>query len=370
MRDSTSIFDLAVVGGGPAGASAAIRAAHSGARTLLLERGRFPRSKVCGEFVSAESLNLLSWLLEASGQDLLKDAVRIPEVRLFCDGLMIPIPIDPPAASIARYDMDAALWKAASACGVETRASVTVQAVKGDGPFTLCTNQQEIACRAVINASGRWSNLNLKAPDTDKGAPRWLGVKAHFAEDQPPPSVDLYFFEGGYCGVQPVTQLGGGPDRINVCAVVRADVASTVSQVLQQDPALLQRSRKWRKVTDPVSTSPLIFGELRQTQGDILVAGDAAAFVDPFVGDGISLALRSGDLAARSLQPFFAGRISLRDAALAYRETHDRDLSAIFRNSARLRGIFFLLPRMVRIMVLASLKRTPGIIRYIVKHTR
>ena len=56
-------FDLAIIGGGPAGASAAITAARLGARVALLEAGEFPRHKVCGEFVSAESLDILRDLL-------------------------------------------------------------------------------------------------------------------------------------------------------------------------------------------------------------------------------------------------------------------------------------------------------------------
>jgi len=57
------MYDLIVIGGGPAGSAAAIAAARAGAQVLLLERGRYPRHKVCGEFVSAESLDLLSTLL-------------------------------------------------------------------------------------------------------------------------------------------------------------------------------------------------------------------------------------------------------------------------------------------------------------------
>src|ERR1041385_2073289 len=56
-------YDLAVIGGGPAGTAAAITAARRGKRVALLERGRYPRHKVCGEFVSAESLELLEALL-------------------------------------------------------------------------------------------------------------------------------------------------------------------------------------------------------------------------------------------------------------------------------------------------------------------
>src|SRR5882672_4902132 len=102
-----TMYDLIVIGGGPAGSSAAITAARGGARVLLLERGKFPRQKVCGEFVSAESLDLLAGLLDAPHATLLSGALRIPRARVFLDGRKIETPVDPPAASIARLDLDA-----------------------------------------------------------------------------------------------------------------------------------------------------------------------------------------------------------------------------------------------------------------------
>ena len=76
-------YDLIIIGGGPAGTSAAITAARSGAKVLLLERSRFPRHKVCGEFVSAESLELLANLLNRDDGVLLKEAILISKARVF-----------------------------------------------------------------------------------------------------------------------------------------------------------------------------------------------------------------------------------------------------------------------------------------------
>src|SRR4249919_394774 len=119
------LFDIIIVGGGPAGTSAAITAASAGARVLLLERGRFPRHKVCGEFVSAESLDLLTDLLDRQHADLLCDAVQIPRARVFLDGRVVQAAVDPPAASIARLDLDAALWNSAENAGVDARQHLT-----------------------------------------------------------------------------------------------------------------------------------------------------------------------------------------------------------------------------------------------------
>ena len=361
-------YDLIIIGGGPAGTSAAISAARNGASVLLLERGRFPRHKVCGEFVSAESLGLLTDLLDDHHAALLGNAIRIPQARVFLDGRVVQTVVDPPAASIARLDLDAALWHSAEGAGVEARQQVTVRSIGGTGPFRLLTTEGEFEARTLVNASGRWSNLNL-TPDESRH--KWLGLKAHFAESFPEPSVDLYFFDGGYCGVEPVLLSGEGSSagRVNASAMVRADVASTLPEVFALQPALLKRSRSWTRLSDPVSTSPLIFRDPQPDRNNVLRVGDAAGFVDPFVGDGISLAMRSGALAAKCLAPFFAGKISLPDAVSRYAELYTQSLLPVFRASSTIRQMLKL-PRGVRKPLLFILESAPALTRYAVRKTR
>ncbi|MGA8153093.1 MAG: FAD-dependent oxidoreductase [Terriglobales bacterium] len=364
------MYDLIVIGGGPGGTATAILCARHGARVLLLERGRFPRHKVCGEFVSAESLGLLAELLDQQDGDLLRAATRIPQARMFLDGRVLQTPIEPAAASIARLDLDAALWKSAERAGVEARQQVTVQRVVGTGPFVVSSSLGEQAGRAVVNATGRWSNLNAGSRRNGKAATKWIGLKAHFAEVASPASVDLYFFDGGYCGIQPVT-LGGGADqqRVNACAMVRADVASTMPEMLALHPALQERADRWRPLSDPVSVGPLLFQEPCPEADGMLRVGDATAFVDPFVGDGISLALRSGALAAQCLTPFFGGTGNVREAARCYAESYKRQLGTVFQTSARIRRML-LLPRAVRVPILFLLENAPAVTRHLVTRTR
>src|SRR5256885_16798401 len=96
---TSSMFDLIVVGGGPAGSAAAITAVRGGARVLLLERGRLPRHKVCGEFVSAEAVELRGSLLHGQHLTVVNDAGRISRTRLYVDGRMIGAVVDTPPAS-------------------------------------------------------------------------------------------------------------------------------------------------------------------------------------------------------------------------------------------------------------------------------
>src|SRR5439155_13852432 len=147
-----------------------------------------------------------------------------------------------------------------------------------------------------------------------------------------------------------------------------ADVASTLLDVFAHHESLLERSLRWQPLSDPVSTSPLIFRKPQPERDSILMVGDAAGFVDPFVGDGISLAVRSGSLAAECLMPFFAGEISLQHAVQDYCETYQRKLAPVFRASSTLRRML-VLPRAVRIPLLFLLSRTPSVARYMVRKT-
>ncbi len=368
------MYDLIVIGGGPAGTSAAITAAQSGARVLLLEKSRFPRHKVCGEFVSAESLSLLGHLLSQDFAPLLHNSIRIFESRIFLDGKILHARISPPAASIPRFYLDAALWDSAQNCGVEVLEQTTVRKISGQGPFSIESSRQTYEARAVINATGRWSNLSMSAiPDANgdrQSRTKWLGVKAHFTEMSPSLSVDLYFFPGGYCGVQPVSaDSETARSNINACAMVRADVATTLAEVFQQNPELRERSRHWQPLSSPASTSPLIFRQPEPVEENILRAGDAAAFVDPFVGDGISLALRSGALAAQCLQPFFAGRSSLAEAAVNYQQSYKNKLASVYRASSQLRRLLNL-PPAVRRPLISVLGKSPRLRDYLVTKTR
>ena len=353
------IFDVTIIGGGPAGAAAAITAARSGARVLLLERGRFPRHKVCGEFISAEGVVLLGQL---GLMDLLCSAGRVAWARIFAAGSIAQFPLAPPAAPISRYKLDHALWLCAVAAGALCREQVAVRAITGRTPFVINTSSDVIIARSVINASGRWSSLRRTAL-LQRTPKQWIGWKQHFRQPGPSGSVDLYFFPEGYCGVQP---LGGG--QLNACAMVRAHRAASLDDVFDLHAALRERSLGWEPVSDSVSTSPLVFAPPEAEEGGVLFAGDAAGFIDPFVGDGISLALRSGVMAAQALVSFWRGEKTLTEAIAGYRAEYERDLHPVFRNSRWLRRLTAV-PRPLHKPLMAALG-VPGVMPYLISRTR
>jgi flavin-dependent dehydrogenase len=356
-------FDVAVIGGGLAGASAAIAAARFGARVVMLEAGEFPRHKVCGEFVSAESLELLRDLLRStpSAYQLIRAAPVIDKTRLYHASRVLEAPVHPPALSIPRYAMDSSLWETAKQLGVEAHSSCDVAKVQGAGPFQLDTSKGNVSTKSVIVAAGRWSKFRARVPIPN--APKWIGVKAHYREQSPALSTDLYFFEHGYCGVQPVAD-----DVVNACAVVRSDSATSLEDVFTLHPALAERRRFWQAMTEPVTTAPLLHFPPQPVRDTMMFAGDAAAFIDPFVGDGISIALRSGRLAAVHLRACLAGAGSLPSALTAYEEDYSRQFVPLVSAAARIRGLLSW-PMPARMFVF-ELLRFPGLMPYVIRRTR
>lgn len=390
-------YDLIVAGAGPAGSACAITAARAGAKVLLLEKDRFPRHKVCGEFVSPESLQLLEWLL---GEQKFQDRPQIAHARIFSGRKTISLPISPPARSIARFELDKELLEAARRAGAEVKEETTVRHVEQEEIFHVQTvlsagapdargfgvagrsagapdargfgvagwsaasdrtdHTQNFTARAVVNSTGRWSQLTQPAAVSKH---KWIGLKGHFREAAPSPTVDLYFFDSGYCGVQPVSETA-----VNACAMVRSDAARSLEEVFSRQPELWQRSRSWDPLFPAITTSPLYFREPQTESNGMVLAGDAAAFIDPFAGDGISLALHSGALAAECLLPFVNGKSSLQQTRQQYRKAYFQQFAPAFRNAARVR-MMLSTPPLIR-SLLVSLVGIRPFAKVIVRSTR
>lgn len=312
-------FDVIVIGGGPAGAAAAITAARRGKRVALLEAGRYPRHKVCGEFVSAESVVLLASLLRGTpGTAILEGSPRIDNLAVHLPSGHFKAPIAPAAASVTRYELDFALWNAAIANGVDAREDCGRFGIARKEEGFVVAAKPALHSKKLIYAAGRRS-------DRLGPAKARVGIKAHFRPSTPVDSVELYFGEAGYCGVQPIP---GG--LVNVCALVEAETMKNVGwdrirAAFEVHEKL--RRRNWQQVTETVTTGNCVFGASQPVLDGIMCAGDAAGFIDPFLGDGISLALQSGALAG-----------SVEDSH-EYEREYQRRFAPLFRRAARLRRL-------------------------------
>ena len=289
---------LVIQGGGPAGASAALAALRRGAGVTLLEKSRFPRHKVCGEFLSPGIAHALDRLGLASAFEFLRPAT-IRRMSIQVGGASKTANLPEPAFGLSRYALDAWLWREALAAG----ASHETQAGAAD-----------------IVACGRQSS-------TPRGG-RLFGFKAHFTGPVDD-AVELYFAGRTYVGVNCVE------DGItNVCGLAPEEELKRcgfqIDALVASVPGLGSRLAPLRRSWDWIFTGPLRF-EQRMNNSDEAVyrCGDALSFVDPFTGSGLLCAIATGIRAGESA----ASKIPVQQ----YREQCARLLGSPFRFSSSLR---------------------------------
>ncbi len=367
MSTGARAFDVLVLGGGPAGATFAALAAGAGARVLVAERKRFPRDKVCGEFVSAEGCRVLARLgvlelLAARG------AGRIGRVGLTdargrrVESALPELPgLGREALGVSRALLDTVLLESAVVRGAEVcERCEAVAPLTEDGRVTGArlrrvgdgSDGEPVTAKVVVAADGRRSLL-LRTFHPGEGDPArtrdgsWFGLKTHLALDDSrlDGRVELHQFDGGYAGMSRVEE-----GRLNVCLMVRAgalrDSGGTPDRVLrervQANPRARERVADLSRCGRWTSVGPLAFNVRRPVSHGALFVGDAAGTIEPFCGEGISNALRGAELALPwALRAIEHGRLTA-DLATGYRRAW---LGAFGPVTRRVRPIGYVLER-------------------------
>jgi flavin-dependent dehydrogenase len=287
-------YDVAIVGGGPGGSACAAVCAAGGLRTLLIEREKFPREKVCGD-----CLNPAAWpVLARLG---VEDAVRaLPSSPLrsveFADArgrhLRFRLPDGPRAElGIRRSHLDALLLESAKARGAEVREGTAVERIVRDGAaWRITAGERTFTARTLVAADGRNSTVARLLGILPEAARDRVALQTHFpATPELDGRVVMRFLPWGYSGLAAV-----GDGLLNLCLVARpCDIGALKAWAIAQFH--LPADQPWRTVT-PLSRAPL-----RPAREGLLLVGDAVRVVEPFTGEGIYYALASGELAARHL---------------------------------------------------------------------
>lgn len=355
--------EVIVVGGGPAGASAAIRLARRGVDVCVLDRARFPRSKPCGEFLSPGATPILEELgvrdaVEAAG------ALRLERVRIEAHEAVVELEFPsgegaPPwGYSLSRHALDAILLEAARAAGArvleETRveevalepARATVAARGPDG------ERVALEARLVIGAGGRNCPVAraLGVQRRDRRArfdllAHWSGSpgapdasdRATARDPRAGPACELRVRGDRYVAVAPIE---GGRWNVN-CVVPRSALrAETDVDALYRGVTGLRQGPAGAPDEEVVASDVTAIGTSRASADRALLIGDAALFLDPFTGQGIWLALRSAALAA-AVVPEALVRGAGRERLAPYDAGRHAEFAARRRVSRALQGLLF-----------------------------
>jgi flavin-dependent dehydrogenase len=346
-----AIVDVAVLGAGLAGSSAAKALADKGWETLLLDRQSFPRHKVCGEFLSPESQSTLQALGIGDSIAGLGHS-ELERVRLiFENGAEVDIALPSKAWGVSRYSLDAALHQAAAQAGAKLLTGRTVTAVRAadHGGFHIQTKQGSevgsIEARAVIAAWGASQRTELagyRVQPTSK--PSYIGVKSHFRGIAMEPVVELYFFRGGYLGLCPVED-----GLVNASALLeRGAVVNTGKTIVTILSGAAQRNKRLYeklKHAEPVlgsqaAVAPVHLNRKLLSWDQLPLLGDTAGMIPPLCGDGMSMALRSAALCVPLADRYLRGQLSLVDWELAYTQQINREFKGPLRWGAFLQWLF------------------------------
>jgi flavin-dependent dehydrogenase len=308
-------FDVIIAGAGPAGSSAAIGLARKGLRVLLVEQKKFPRAKLCGEFISPECQRHFENLGLADAITIARPAALTETVFYSARGHHVAIPSSwfgkPAALGLSRAVMDNLLLRRAQACGVVVleNASVTEPILQGRDvcgvKLKLNGQEREHTAPVTIDATGRACILTRRLNSGDsRSRPKLIAFKVHLRNTRVAGNAcEIYFYPDGYGGLSSIEG-----DTSNLCFIISAEQVkrhhSNPELVMRELVMKNRRAAYTLEQAQPesewLSASWERFGRRQPSPANGLLAiGDSAAFIDPFSGSGMLMAFESGELAAK-----------------------------------------------------------------------
>jgi geranylgeranyl reductase family protein len=313
-------FDVAIVGAGPAGSSAAIFLARKGYSVALLDKSLFPRDKLCGDF-----LNPVNWeIFEKLGIDdklLASEHEKVSSFRISTPTVEACIPLTSSngqrafGLGLRRSLLDNLLLKRAEREGATVRQGFRINSLcREDHGWILSESEDAdggaVRSRLLIAADGRnsWVAHRLALARQAENSGRHIAFQLHLRGCRRiGGEVQIHLFPGGYAGL-----VGLGGDMVNLCLTVDKEKARKTltadalrEKCLYKNLHLRETLQDTEIVGDMRSVYPVYFSPRRCCGDRFMLAGDAARVTEPITGEGVYFALKSGELAAEAIDLAF-----------------------------------------------------------------
>ncbi len=363
-------FDVVIVGGGLAGLVSAIHLSKSALRILLIEKNEYPKHKVCGEYISNE---VLPYLKSLEVDPIALGAQRINRFLLStAKNKIIESELPLGGFGISRYTLDAALAKRALENGVTLVQDTVVDIQFSNDTFKVITkNNKEYTAKIAIGAYGKREALDVKLNRgfMKKESP-FLAIKTHVKGEFSSDLVALHNFKGGYCGVSKVEN-----NIINLCYIVDyksfkkfKSIEEFQEQVLFENKYLKTIFEKSEPVfTKPLTISQVSFAKKEPIEKHIIMCGDTAGLIHPLCGNGMSMAIRSGQLASKLIEEYFKGDLSRAKLEKDYTEMWNKEFKKRLKTGRIVARLFRM--NYFSELMLVGLKNFPSILPRIIEQT-
>lgn len=367
-------FDIGIMGGGLAGLSLSIQLASAGYAVVLWEKETYPFHRVCGEYLSRESVPFLGRL----GIDVYRLGVsEIDELEISTPTgktSLSPLPLG--GIGISRFALDHALYQRALAAGVEvwTDTKVLELQERGDQSLVL-TSKGAFVCKLAIGSFGKRSSLDIKMNRSFIRVPKsaeanYVGVKYHVRIPFPRNRIALHHFEKGYCGLSAIED-----DRYALCYMVAASQLQRYGTVAAMEQALFQNHPHLRSLWQqaeflwdrPLTIAQIAFEPKSQVEKKVLMLGDAAGMITPLCGNGMSMALHASYLAFPLIAQYVEGSISREVLESRYQQSWQEHFASRLRVGRWLQNAFQ--SKLAANLLLSSLQYFPSVRSMVIRQT-
>jgi len=319
-------YDVAIIGGGPAGSMAAIYLSRVGFDVCLIEKKKFPRDVLCGEFLSEEVTTILKEL-QLFEEFLALNPVLISRFKSVNEsGTEIRSNLSFPAYALKRSLFDEFLMNKAINSGANVYQPAEADFIRReDNKFLVGiikkNNKEDILVDVsnVIAAYGKQNGFDKKLKrDFITSSSGLNGIKFHIPNSSiknfPPDEISIYTAENIYCGINTISE-----NETTLCALEKRvnGESSPRNRILK----LLESNKKFGNLFKPdfentlndlpvYGTGNIYFGRRNVVENHIFMIGDAAGVIAPLAGDGIGMAFQSAKLISSLLSDYKKGKYS------------------------------------------------------------
>jgi flavin-dependent dehydrogenase len=324
------IFDVAIIGGGIAGLALANDINSRGYNVVVIEKGNYPRHKVCGEYISMESYNYLHKICPALKQ------LNLPIITNFkiTTGTTKEFTtiLDLGGFGVSRYLLEELLFEEAKKKGVVFLLDTKTKDIRYENEmYTIETSAENIFSKLVCNSSGRRSNLETKGGVEQLNSTNYVGIKYHIKLKRDPNLIEIHNFPGGYCGISNIEN-----DKACLCYIVNSKKLKEANNSIPElEKNTLYKNSRLKKIfsdaeflfQQPLTISGINFRIKQPVNNGSFFLGDSAGSIAPITGNGMSVALRAASVLASLIDDHFSGKVNSQQLEEKYNKFWNKEFS-------------------------------------------